>query len=133
MQPLADRVPQRLLAIREMRASRDVEQQPVRRIERHERRPAIGIVGQALEQAVIGGGVEIGDDERRHAGARIGERQAGREAEGERRLVHGGKPAGAFFSFGDENERRLIRRGGLSIVPSRRRRSAGRNGRNRAR
>ena len=69
---------QRALAAEQMGAAGDVEIQPMRRIERHQRREAVAPVGDVIER--LGVGDLIGIEHRQFGtdGAGIGERQADR-------------------------------------------------------
>ena len=71
---------QRTLAAEQMGAAGDVEIEPMRRIERHQRREAVAPVGDVFERLAVGDLVGV---EHRQLGADragIGERQADREA-----------------------------------------------------
>src|SRR5437868_620895 len=59
-----------------MGAAGNVQEQPVRQVERHQRREAIAPVGDVLQRLAVGGLVRIIDSEFGTDGARIGERQA---------------------------------------------------------
>ena len=96
------------LPAEEMRAAGNIEDQAIRRIERHERRPAVAIIGDGLEQRRIGGRIGIEHGDLRHSGTRIRERQAYSEAKCDGFLVERGKTHRALDLFGDDD--RLIRR-----------------------
>ncbi len=80
---------QRALAAEQMRAAGDVEEQPVRRIERDQRREAVAPVGDVVQRLQVSGGIGIVDREFRTYRTRIGERQADRQPGPHRRLVDG--------------------------------------------
>ena len=67
---------QRRLAAEQMGAAGDVEEQPVRRIERHQRREAVAPVGDVLQRLAVGGFIGVVHGEFGTDGAGIGERQA---------------------------------------------------------
>jgi hypothetical protein len=100
---------QRCLAAKEMRAARDVEQEPIRRIEPHQRGITIAPVGDCGERAPVGLRVGIGNSDAREHRARIGERQAGVQSEAGRRIVDGRKPQRAFDRL-DNDQRRVVRK-----------------------
>ncbi len=77
------------LAAEEMGAARDVEDQPVGRLDRDHRREAAAEERDLLEEAFVGLGIGRGGGERGDAGAGVGERQAGAEPQLRRRPVHG--------------------------------------------
>ena len=93
-----------------MAAAGDVEQQPVRRIERHGRRIAVAGGGEPQQQTRVGlrivlRHVEIGD-----AGPRVGQREAGAEAEPGGAPSHRAETQRAAILAHDD-QRRLIRPG----------------------
>jgi hypothetical protein len=75
-----------------MGAAGDVEQQAVRRIDDDDRRKAIAILGQALQQESVGVRVVFFHREIRRAGARISETEAGRQPQRQRFAADGDKP-----------------------------------------
>ena len=105
---------QRGLAAEQMGAAGDVEKQPMRRIERHQRREAVAPVGDVVQRLAVGGLVGV---EHRQFGtdrAGIGERQAdrrGRSARPDRRAHKSAARCSAW------------RRRRWAFYPARRRRS----------
>ncbi len=77
------------LAAEQMRATRDVEHQSVRRIEPDERRVAVAPVRDGLEQDAVGVGIGVHDGEGRIHRLGIGQRHAVAQAEPRGRIVHG--------------------------------------------
>ena len=77
----ADTIQHRLFAVEQMRGAGDVEQQPVRRIERDEGREAVAPIGNAFEEFCVRRFVGRHHLQRRQHGARIGERHADMQAE----------------------------------------------------
>ena len=69
----------RRLAAEQMDAACDVEQQAMRRIDRHQRREAVAPRGDGIQRVRIGGFIGIEDLQLRTDGAGIGERHAGRK------------------------------------------------------
>jgi len=108
--------PHRCFPIEEMRAARDVEDEPVWRVQRHARGPAIARVGKALQEQSVGCWIDTGDGDPRDAGPSVGERQSRHEAELEGTRIDGREPQRAFDLL-DENERVLIRLDGASLPP----------------
>ena len=76
------------LAAEQMGAAGDVEKQPMRRIERHQRGKTVAPVGDVVQNGGIGGGIGI---EHGYLGTdrpRIGQRLANLEPEPRRGIVH---------------------------------------------
>ena len=86
-QRAADDLHQRGLAAEQMGAAGDVEEQAMRRIERHQRREAVAPVGDVVQRFGVGGFIGIEHRQFRADGAGIGERQADRKAGARRRVV----------------------------------------------
>jgi hypothetical protein len=68
-------------AAEQMRATGDVEKQPMRRIERHQRREAVAPVGDVIQQFGVGGLIGVEHLQMRANRPRIGQRQTDLEAE----------------------------------------------------
>ena len=98
---------ERALAAVKMRAAADVEQQTVGRITRHQRRIAQTPVGNVFEQLAVCLGVFLGCFDRRVHGARLRQRQAGREPELLRCLVDGDEQLG-IAALAVDDERRCF-------------------------
>ena len=71
-----ERAQQGRLAAEQMGAAGDVEKQPMRRIERHQRREAVAPVGDVVQRLAVGGLVGVVHRQFRTHRPRIGERQA---------------------------------------------------------
>ena len=80
---------QRALAAEQMGAAGNVEIQPVRRIERHQRREAVAPVGDIVERLSVGDLIGVEHRQFGADGAGIGERQADREAGAHGQIVEG--------------------------------------------
>jgi len=68
-------------------AAGDVEIEPMRRIERHQRREAVAPVGDVVERLAVGDFIGVEHRQFRADRAGIGERQADREAGAHRQIV----------------------------------------------
>ena len=79
--PRAAILDQRRFALKQMGDARNVEHQPVAPVERGERGEAGAPVAQALDEPRLFKRLSLDRDERRKAGARVGERKADAEAE----------------------------------------------------
>jgi len=86
-QDVAQQPHHRGLATEQMHAAGDVEKQPMRGIERHQRRETVAPTGDGIQRVSVGGLVGIEHPELRTDGAGIGERQADIEAEPRGRIV----------------------------------------------
>ena len=86
-QRAAQHLQQRALAAEQMGAAGDVEIQPMRGIERHQRREAIAPVGDIAKRLGVGDRIGIEHRQFRTDGAGIGERQADLEAETRRGII----------------------------------------------
>ena len=104
-----DDLQQRALAAEQMGAAGDVEIEPVRRIERHQRREAVAPVGDVIERLAIGGLVGIEHGQFGADGAGIGERQANREAGFDGEIVERVDLDGILL-FDDDDAGRFIQR-----------------------
>ena len=80
---------QRRLAAEQMGAAGDVEKQPMRRIERDQRRETVAPVGDVFQRLAVGRLVGIINRELRTDGAGIGKRQADGKTGADGRLVDG--------------------------------------------
>ena len=100
---------QRRLAAEQMGAAGDVEEQPVRRIERHQRREAIAPVGDIVQRLAVGGLVGIEHRQFRADGAGIGQRQADRKARMRGQVIEGINLQRVVL-FGDDNAGSVTRR-----------------------
>ena len=80
---------QRRLAAEQMGAAGDVEEETMRRIERHQRREAVAPVGDVFERLAVSGLVGVVHRKFRTHRARIGERQADGETGTHGGLVEG--------------------------------------------
>ncbi len=80
---------QRALAAEQMGAAGDVEIEPMRRIERHQRREAVAPVGDVVERLAVGDFVGVEHRQLGADGAGIGQRQADREAGTHGQIVEG--------------------------------------------
>ncbi len=80
------------LPTKEMIAPAGVEDQPVGRIERHGRRVTGAAISQPLQPILILMRHMVEQVEVRHAGAGVGHRQAGRQAQRRRGLIHRRQP-----------------------------------------
>ena len=72
-----------------------------------QRRIAFRPVGDFFHKRGVGGGIVVGDGERRDHGARIGKGLAAGQAEALRRLVEGDKAEGVL-DLADDGEGRLL-------------------------
>ena len=104
-----------LAARREVRVVVEPGAGPVR-VEADQRRVAIAPVGDRDEQGAVGLRLRLRYLQRRVACARIGERQARRQAERRRGIVRCGNAQRAFDRF-DDDERRVTRRGRAAFDP----------------
>jgi len=77
---------------KEMRTARDIEHDPIRRIDPDQRRVAVTPIGDCNEQMLIGLGIMIRTEQFRIHGARINERQTGFEAKRCRFRIDGNEP-----------------------------------------
>ena len=93
-------------AAEEMGAAGNIQHQAMRRIERHQWRPAIAEIGQPFETGRIGRHIERRDAQVRHAGTRIGQHQARRQPQREGALIDRDKTQSALLLV-DDSERRL--------------------------
>ena len=100
-----DLLRQRRLAAEEMRDAGNVEHQPIAPIERDERREAGAPIGEALEQPRLRLRVGLDRDKGGMARARVGERQAGGEAEPRGVRVDADEPA-CLSDRRDDRQRR---------------------------
>jgi hypothetical protein len=100
---------QRRFAAEEMRAARNIEQEPIRRIETDQRRVTVAPVGDGDERAPVGLRIGVGDSDAREHRARVGERHAGSQSEMRRRIVHRGEPQCTLDRL-DDGQRLAIRR-----------------------
>ena len=98
---------QRRLAAEQMGAAGDVEEQPMRRIERHQRREAVAPVGDIFQRLAIGGLVGVIDRQFGTNGAGIGERQADGETGTGSRFVDGIEHQRVVL-FRDDDARKFI-------------------------
>ena len=100
---------QRAFAAEQMGAAGDVEIEPMRRIERHQRRKAVAPVGDVIERLAVGDLVGV---EHRQLGADragIGERQADREAGAHGQIVERVNQNGVVL-LGDDDAGCFIQR-----------------------
>ena len=111
-----ERAQQRRLAAEQMGTAGDVEEQPVGRIERHQRREPVAPVGDIFQRLAIGGLVGIEHRQFRTHRAGIGQRQADVEVEPRRRIVDGINHE-RIVLLGDNDAWRIVRTL-LGIVPS---------------
>ena len=102
VQPPHQIVRQRRLAAEQMRAARNVEGQPVGRIEPDQRRVAVAPLRDRFEQREVGTLVRVRHVKLRIHRARVGERHAHAQAERRRGVVHGGEPQRALDGCGDD-------------------------------
>ncbi len=79
---------QSLLAAEEMRAAGDFKNEPIRRVERNTRRPALAIISEDAEQFGIGRRAGFFNVQTGAQRTRIGERHARRDAEIGRIIVN---------------------------------------------
>ncbi len=79
-QRAADDLQQRTLAAEQMGAAGDVEIEPMRRIERHQRREAVAPVGDIVERLAVGDFIGVEHRQLRADRTGIGKRQADRES-----------------------------------------------------
>ena len=94
------------LVAEQMGDAGDIEHQPVGAIERHQRREARAGVGELCERLRLSLGVGLDGDEGGMAGAGVGERQAGAEAQTLGRRIDADQPARVLLR-GDDGERGL--------------------------
>ena len=93
-----------------MRATANVEQQSIRRIETDQRSVSVAPIGDRCEQRQIRLRLGIGNRERGMHCARVGKRHAGAQPELCRRIVERRDPSRRLDRSGN-GERRLSRRG----------------------
>ena len=108
--PVGDERKQAGLAAEEMSAAGDVEHQPVRGIERHQRRETLAIGRKPGQEPLVLLGLGGQGGQVRDAGARIGQGQAARQAQSDGTAVAFGQFEGPLLAR-DEDHRRLSRRG----------------------
>ena len=108
---------QRALAAEQMGAPGDVEIEPMRRIERHQRRKAIAPVGDVFERLAIGDFVSVEHRQFGADGAGIGERQADREARAHSQIVEGVDQDGVVL-LGDDDAGCFIQRVAVARKPA---------------
>ena len=77
------------LAAEQMGAAGDVEEKPVRAVERHQRRVAVAPVGEAFEQPAVGLRIGLDDVDRGMHGARVGNAHAALQLQRLSPLVEG--------------------------------------------
>ncbi|HKR17412.1 hypothetical protein [Rhizorhapis sp.] len=112
------------LATQKMRAARNVEHQPVGRIQGHGGRIAYAPQLQPFEPLLIGAGVMFRHLQVRHARARIAQHQPGGEPQRQGRLVHRHQTHRAPHLFG-KSERGVRPCGGAAANPQPVRREEG--------
>ena len=103
---------QRAFAAEQMGAAGDVEIQPMRRIERHQRREAVAPVGDVVERLAVGDLVGVEHRQLRADGAGIGERQADREAGAHGQIVEGVNQQRVVL-LGDDDAGSVTQRGAV--------------------
>ena len=93
-----------------MGAAGDVQIQPMRRIERHQRREAVAPVGDIVERLPVGDLVGVEHRQLRADGAGIGERQPDREAGAHGQIVEGVNQQRVIL-LGDDDAGSVTQRG----------------------
>ena len=106
-EPRATILDQRRFALEQMGDSGNVEHQPVAPVERGERGEAGAPVAQALEEPRLFRRRRLDHDERRKAGARVGERKADAQAEPGGLSVDADEPL-RIVDLGDRDKRRAL-------------------------
>ena len=107
-QRIAHQPHQRGLAAEQMRAAGDVEKQPMRGIERHQRRKAIAPFSNGIQRFGVGSFIGIEYLQLRADGAGIGERQADIKAKTRGRVVEC-KNLQRVVLLGDDNAGMIAR------------------------
>ena len=110
--------PQLRLAAEQVIAAGDIERQAIGCIRHHDGRHAVAIVGHRIKKRGVSDVIHLLDPEIRNAGARVGQRNAGRKTgtlclPAERDEAHGA------LSLFNHDERRLILRAGAFQIDSR--------------
>ena len=106
-QRAAQRIHQRRLAAEQMRAAGDVQEQTMRRIERHQRREAIAPVGDAAQGFAVGYLIGIEHVDLRTDRTGIGQRQPDRETNPRGCIIQRGDDQ-RIVLFGDDDARKPL-------------------------
>ena len=91
-----------------MFATRNIEQQPLWRVQHASRRITLTPIGEPAEQIEVRHRIMVKDRQIGHAGAGIGERHSGRQAKRMRRRITCRQPHGPALFF-DHGKRRIRR------------------------
>ena len=115
VQRAADRLQHRSLAAEQVRATDDIEQQAVRRIERHQRREAAAPVGDGVQRRRVGGRIGIEHSDVRTDGARRRQRRPDVEAQPRGGIVQR-RDHQRIVVLRDDDTGTVVRQGGFGKV-----------------